>query len=265
MEKKNLIKVTSLCKAYGVERSKKYIQVLKDINFTVKEGEFVSLIGQSGAGKSTLLRSLAGLVHPSHGEIIFEGKKIKEPDPNISMVFQNFALFPWLNVYKNVSFGIDNNLKISKNEINDRVKKLIKMIGLEGNEKSYPREISGGMKQRVGFARALAAEPTLLLLDEPFSALDVVTSKQLSDQLINMWLSQQIVTKSIVMITHDIEQAVQMSDRIILLDSNPGRIAKVYNIDIPRNQRTISSISSIVEEITNEIVVMTELNVNKNF
>ena len=140
MEKKNLIKVTSLCKDYGVERSKKYIQVLKDINFTVKEGEFVSLIGQSGAGKSTLLRSLAGLVHPSHGEIIFEGKKIKEPDPNISMVFQNFALFPWLNVYKNVSFGIDNNLKISKNEINDRVKKLIKMIGLEGNEKSYPRE-----------------------------------------------------------------------------------------------------------------------------
>ncbi|WBM76877.1 hypothetical protein OHI04_08850 [Lactococcus lactis] len=119
--------------------------------------------------------------------------------------------------------------------------------------------------QSLGFARALAAEPTLLLLDEPFSALDVVTSKQLSDQLINMWLSQQIVTKSIVMITHDIEQAVQMSDRIILLDSNPGRIEKVYNIDIPRNQRTISSISSIVEEITNEMVVMTELNVNKNF
>ena len=131
-----------------------------------------------------------------------------------------------------------NRKEISREQINKRVSNLIEMIGLTGFEKAYPRELSGGMKQRVGFARALAIEPSLLLLDEPFSALDIITASQLSNDLLEIWLNNQIATKSIVMITHDVQQAVQLSDRVVLMDANPGRIAKIYSIDIPRNQRS---------------------------
>lgn len=254
MENTELLKVEAVSKNFEVEERKFGLKILDDVSLSVKTNEFVSIIGQSGAGKSTLLRSIAGLLKPTTGKIIFENKVLEEPDANISMVFQNFALFPWLTVEKNIEFGLESNRNLSRDQIKRRVSNLVEMIGLIGYEKAYPRELSGGMKQRVGFARALATEPSLLLLDEPFSALDVVTAKQLSEDLIQIWLGNQIATKSIIMITHDVQQAVQLSDRIILMDSNPGRIGKIYQIDIPREERSIKTIVGAVEEITQELV-----------
>ncbi|MFQ7237061.1 MAG: ABC transporter ATP-binding protein, partial [Enterococcus hulanensis] len=233
---------------------KDHLKVLENIDLTVKTNEFLSIIGQSGTGKSTLLRSIAGLLRPTTGEITFENKTITEPDANISMVFQHFALFPWLTVEKNISFGLENRVGLSREQIKKRVNNLIEMIGLTGFEKAYPRELSGGMKQRVGFARALAIEPSLLLLDEPFSALDIVTASQLSNDLLDIWLNNQIATKSIVMITHDVQQAVQLSDRVVLMDSNPGRVTKIYRIDVPRSERSPKTIINIVDRITKEMI-----------
>ncbi|MGK0550611.1 ABC transporter ATP-binding protein [Enterococcus faecalis] len=254
MENRELLKVEAVCKNFQSDDHQSDLQVLEDITLNVYKNEFVSIVGQSGAGKSTLLRSIAGLLSPTTGKIIFEDKLLNKPDPNISMVFQHFALFPWLTVEKNIAFGLENNRGLSREQINHRVNNLIEMIGLAGYEKAYPRELSGGMKQRVGFARALATEPSLLLLDEPFSALDIVTAKQLSEDLIDIWLGNQIATKSIIMITHDVQQAVQLSDRIILMDSHPGRIGKIYKVDIPRGKRSIKNIVDAVEEITAELV-----------
>ena len=248
MENKELLSIKSVYKEFEIEGHSEHLKVLENIDLTVKTNEFLSIIGQSGTGKSTLLRSIAGLLRTTRGEITFEDKIINEPDANIGMVFKHFALFPWLTVEKNISFGLENRKEISREQINKRVSNLIEMIGLTGFEKAYPRELSGGMKQRVGFARALAIEPSLLLLDEPFSA------SQLSNDLLEIWLNNQIATKSIVMITHDVQQAVQLSDRVVLMDANPGRIAKIYSIDIPRNQRSPKTTIDIVEQITEEMV-----------
>lgn len=260
MENNELLNVKSVCKEFEIEGHKEHLKVLENVDLTVKNNEFLSIIGQSGTGKSTLLRSIAGLLQPTKGEITFENKTITEPDANISMVFQHFALFPWLTVEKNISFGLENRDDISREQMGKRVSNLIDMIGLTGFEKAYPRELSGGMKQRVGFARALAIEPSLLLLDEPFSALDIITSSQLSNDLLKIWLGNQIATKSIVMITHDVEQAVQLSDRVVLMDSNPGRVAQIYQIDIPRSQRSPKTTINIVEQITTEMIRRMKIN-----
>lgn len=254
MENTELLNVKAVCKEFEIEGHKDHLKVLENIDLTVKTNEFLSIIGQSGTGKSTLLRSIAGLLRPTTGEITFGNKTITEPDANISMVFQHFALFPWLTVEKNISFGLENRVGLSREQIKKRVNNLIEMIGLTGFEKAYPRELSGGMKQRVGFARALAIEPSLLLLDEPFSALDIVTASQLSNDLLDIWLNNQIATKSIVMITHDVQQAVQLSDRVVLMDSNPGRVAKIYRIDVPRSERSPKTIINIVDRITKEMI-----------
>ncbi len=260
MENNELLNVKSVCKEFEIEGHKEHLKVLENVDLTVKNNEFLSIIGQSGTGKSTLLRSIAGLLQPTKGEITFENKTITEPDANISMVFQHFALFPWLTVEKNISFGLENRDDISREQMGKRVSNLIDMIGLTGFEKAYPRELSGGMKQRVGFARALAIEPSLLLLDEPFSALDIITSSQLSNDLLKIWLGNQIATKSIVMITHDVQQAVQLSDRVVLMDSNPGRVAQIYQIDIPRSQRSPKTTINIVEQITAEMIRRMKIN-----
>lgn len=260
MENNKLLRIETVSKTFDLDKNKKPLTVLEDINFTIKTNEFVSIVGQSGAGKSTLLRSIAGLSKPTRGRIIFENKRIEQPDANMSMVFQNFALFPWLTVEKNIAFGLENDKELSREQVMLRVNNLIELIGLTGYEKAYPRELSGGMKQRVGFARALATEPSLLLLDEPFSALNVVTAKQLSEDLLTIWLGNQIATKSIVMITHDVQQAVQLSDRIILMDANPGRIGKIYKVDIPRDKRSIKNIVNAVEEITEELLTRIQTN-----
>lgn len=254
MENTELLNVRAVSKEFEIEGRKEQLKVLENIDLTVQTNEFLSIIGQSGTGKSTLLRSIAGLLKPTRGVITFENKTLTEPDANISMVFQHFALFPWLTVEKNISFGLESLEGLSREQISLRVSNLIEMIGLKGFEKAYPRELSGGMKQRVGFARALAIEPSLLLLDEPFSALNIVTASQLSNDLLEIWLGNQIATKSIVMITHDVQQAVQLSDRVVLMDANPGRVAKIYPITIPRNQRSPKTILPIVEQITKEMI-----------
>lgn len=210
-----------LTKYYG--EGARRIQVLRDITLEIREGEFIALLGASGSGKSTLLRLLAGLAEPSGGTIWFRDKEIKGPNPHTAMVFQSFALFPWLTVYENVEVGL-LNANIAEMARRRRVLKAIDIIGLDGFEDAYPKELSGGMRQRVGFARALVVEPELLLMDESFSALDVLTADNLKRELLSLWTSGQIPTRAILMVTHNIEEAVSMADRIIVLGHDPGTI-----------------------------------------
>lgn len=206
--------------------------VLKDINFSLYEGEIIALLGKSGAGKSTLLRIIAGLIHPTRGEIYYRGEKVIEPVEGVAMVFQNFALMPWLTVLQNVELGLEAQ-GISRNDRRERALKAIDTIGLDGFESAYPRELSGGMRQRVGLARALVVNPDLLLMDEPFSALDVLTSENLLTDILDLWLEKKTNTKGILVVTHDIEEAVTLSDRILIFGSDPGHIHAELVVDLP--------------------------------
>jgi NitT/TauT family transport system ATP-binding protein len=191
---------------------------------SLKTDEIVSLLGRSGSGKSTLLRIIAGLARPTEGTVTISGQPVAGPAEDVAMVFQSFALFPWLNVLDNVEIGPRAN-GVPLEETRRRALKAIDTIGLDGFESAYPKELSGGMRQRVGFARALVMQPKILLMDEPFSALDVLTAETLRTDLLDLWQEGRIPIKSILMVTHNIEEAVLMSDRIMVLSSNPGRIA----------------------------------------
>lgn len=206
--------------------------VLKDINFTMYEGEIVALLGKSGSGKSTLLRLIAGLLNPTRGEIFYRNKRVQGPAHGISMVFQHFALMPWLTVFQNVELGLEA-LGVPKEERRERTLKAIDTIGLDGFESAYPRELSGGMRQRVGFARALVVNPDLLLMDEPFSALDVLTAENLLSDLLNLWQEKKTNTKGILFVTHDIEEAAWIADKIIVFGSDPGYIRTEIKVDMP--------------------------------
>jgi len=208
------------------------ITVLEDISFTLEEGEFVAILGPSGAGKSTLLRAIAGLITPTHGEVLYRGKLVEGVNPGISMVFQSAALFPWLTVLENVELGLKAK-GLPPKERREKAIKMIDLIGLDGFESAYPKELSGGMRQRVGFARALVVEPEVLLMDEPFSGLDILTAENLRNDLLDLWIEHKIPTKSILLITHSIEEAVYLADRVIILDRNPGRIKQEIYIDLP--------------------------------
>jgi NitT/TauT family transport system ATP-binding protein len=208
------------------------IQVLDDVNLTLKKGEIVGLLGRSGSGKSTLLRIIAGLLRPSGGDVIYEGRKVTGPVDGTAMVFQTFALFPWLTVLENVEAGLEA-MSVPAKESRTRALKAIDLIGLDGFESAYPREISGGMRQRVGFARALVVEPKILLMDEPFSALDVLTAETLRTDLLDLWTEHKLPIQSILLVTHNIEEAVFMCDRILVFSSNPGRIAAEIQIPFP--------------------------------
>ncbi len=197
--------------------------VLNDINVQVSAGEFVALLGPSGSGKSTLLRILAGLLRPTEGEVLFKGVPQYRPNPHLAIVFQSFALFPWLTVLQNVELGLEA-LDLPPTQRLRRALAAIDTIGLDGFEDAFPKELSGGMRQRVGFARALVVEPELLFMDEPFSALDVLTAANLRRELLSLWHSKRIPTRAIVMVTHNIEDAVSMADRIIVLGADPGTI-----------------------------------------
>lgn len=245
-----LLQAKNIAKSF--HKGKETIHVLEKINFDVYEGEIVALLGKSGSGKSTLLRIIAGLLPPSSGTVMFNQEEINEPNKDMSMVFQSFALFPWLNVFDNVAFGLQS-LNFPTDVVQTRTKKMIDLIGLSSYEKAYPKELSGGMKQRVGFARALAIEPKLLLLDEPFSSLDIFTSYKLRHDLLSLWQNQQISTKSMVLITHNVEEAVMMSDRIVLLDSNPGRINHEFKVKLSRAERNKLNTLSVVEEISDTL------------
>jgi NitT/TauT family transport system ATP-binding protein len=212
--------------------------VLNDVNFQMYEGEIVALLGKSGSGKSTLLRLIAGLLQPTRGEVVYRGRTVNTPAQGISMVFQNFALMPWLTVLQNVELGLEAQ-QISRDLRRDRALKAIDMIGLDGFESAYPRELSGGMKQRVGFARALVVNPDLLLMDEPFSALDVLTADNLLSDLLDLWQSNQTQTKGILFVTHNIAEAVWLADRILVLGNDPGYIRAELTVELPhpRNQQ----------------------------
>lgn len=223
----NLILAKNVGQNFEIEGVKQH--VLSDINFKVKKGEFVCIVGPSGCGKSTLLRIVSGLVKPTSGEINLESKKL-------AMVFQNFALFPWLTVEENVAFGL-KMLGSKKSEAEKIVKEQIAAMGLSGVEEKHPKELSGGMRQRVGIARALAINPEVLLLDEPFSALDIFTAKKLRADLLAIWKERKL---TILMVSHLVEEAVELADRILVMSANPGKIKETINVDLgrPRNTRS---------------------------
>ncbi|EME26085.1 ABC transporter, sulfate transport, ATP-binding protein isoform 2 [Galdieria sulphuraria] len=216
------------------------VPIIRDINFSLFEGEILCLLGPSGSGKSTILRIAAGLTRPTEGFVYYQGKELHGINEGAAIVFQNFALFPWLTVSENVELGIRG----AKSKIQRKAKaeKAIDMIGLDGYENAYPKELSGGMRQRVGFARAIAVEPELLCMDEPFSALDVLTGENLKSELLRLWQAGEIPTKSILIVTHSIEEAVGLADRIIILGKDPGHIRSLLRIPLshPRDRKSRS-------------------------
>jgi NitT/TauT family transport system ATP-binding protein len=216
----------------GFARGSGEVLVLADVDLSLRAGEIVGLLGRSGSGKSTLLRIIAGLISPSGGDVIYRGRPINGPAEGIAMVFQTFALFPWLTVLQNVEAGLEA-LSVPANESRRRALSAIDLIGLDGFESAYPRELSGGMRQRVGFARALVVEPTILLLDEPFSALDVLTAETIRTDLLDLWVERRLPIKSMLLVTHNIEEAVFMCDRILLFSSNPGRVSAEIEVTFP--------------------------------
>ena len=207
--------------------------VLEGVSMSLKAGEIVALLGRSGCGKSTLLRIISGLIHPTEGTVAISGEPVTGPAKDVAMVFQSFALFPWLDVLDNVEIGLRAS-GVPLDETRHRALKGIDTIGLDGFESAYPKELSGGMRQRVGFARALVMQPKILLMDEPFSALDVLTAETLRTDLLDLWQEGRMPIKSILMVTHNIEEAVLMADRILVLSSNPGRIASEIPVTIPQ-------------------------------
>ena len=200
-----------------------HVLVLDEINLELRDGEFIALLGPSGSGKSSLLRILAGLAQPSSGEVLVHGTPLRATNPQVAIVFQSFALYPWLTVRENVELGLLAT-GLSGAERRERSLRVIDLIGLDGFEDAYPKELSGGMKQRVGFARALVVEPEVLFMDEPFSALDVLTADNLRHELLDLWREKKIPTRAILMVTHNIAEAVSMADRLLVFGANPGRI-----------------------------------------
>ncbi|ANZ21460.1 ABC transporter ATP-binding protein [Streptomyces noursei ATCC 11455] len=209
------------------------LPVLSGIDLTVRAGEIVALLGKSGSGKSTLLRCLAGLIPPSTGTVAYRGTPLTGANPGTAMVFQTFALLPWLTVQQNVELGLEAR-GIPADRRSEAALQAIDLIGLDGFETAYPKELSGGMRQRVGFARALVVEPDVLMMDEPFSALDVLTAENLRGELMELWESGQFPTRAIVVVTHNIEEAVLMADRIIVLGSRPGTIRETFDVALDR-------------------------------
>ncbi|QHC34117.1 AAA-associated domain-containing protein [Komagataeibacter xylinus] len=224
-----LVRIVNCRQAYPKESSTDLV-VLDGVNLSIRSGEIVGLLGRSGSGKSTLLRIIAGLLPPTGGEVIWKGKRLEGPAAGISMVFQSFALFPWLTVQKNVELGLEAQ-GVAPAEREKLAEDAIHLIGLGGYENAYPKELSGGMRQRVGLARALVVRPDLLLMDEPFSALDVLTAENLRTDLVELWAEKKLPIQSILLVTHNIEEAVLMCDRILIFSSNPGRVA--YELQVP--------------------------------
>ncbi|MGA2829952.1 MAG: nitrate/sulfonate/bicarbonate ABC transporter ATP-binding protein [Streptosporangiaceae bacterium] len=225
------------------------LPVLEDISLQLHAGEIVALLGKSGSGKSTLLRCIAGLIAPTTGTVACRGTAINGANPGVAMVFQTFALLPWLTVRANTEMGLEAR-GMPPAERHRRALKMIDLIGLDGFEQAYPRELSGGMRQRVGFARALVVEPDALLMDEPFSALDVLTAENLRNELLSLWGGKDFPTKAILIVTHNIEEAVQMADRIFVLSSSPGRFKAEIHCRLPRpRDRRSPEFEALVDQI----------------
>lgn len=226
-----IIEVIEVQKSFK-KNDKQDLLVLQNINLRMYEGEIIAILGKSGSGKSTLLRIIAGLITASNGSAYYRGKPVNGPVRGIAMVFQTFALLPWLTVLQNVELGLEA-LGLSYTERRERALKAIDMIGLDGFETALPKELSGGMRQRVGFARALVVNPDILLMDEPFSALDVLTADNLKSDLIDLWQSKKTGLNGILFVTHSIEEAITIADRIIIFNSNPGTIRADLKVTLP--------------------------------
>ncbi|MEE4070611.1 nitrate/sulfonate/bicarbonate ABC transporter ATP-binding protein [Pseudomonas viridiflava] len=252
VEKRCLVDVQKVRHVYG--KASKERLVLDDVTLQLNENEIIGLLGRSGSGKSTLLRSIAGLVVPTEGKVIFPDRTPGKA-MSVGMVFQSFALFPWLTVLENVEVGLEAQ-GVPAQQRRKRALAAIDLIGLDGFESAYPKELSGGMRQRVGMARALVIDPDVLLMDEPFSALDVLTAETLRTDLLDMWSEGRMPIKSILMVTHNIAEAVLMCDRILLFSSNPGRVISEIKVDLPQpRNRQDPVFQALVEEI---YVLMTQ-------
>jgi NitT/TauT family transport system ATP-binding protein len=226
-----IIEVTQVCKSFKTGERQE-LHVLENIDFKMEEGEIIAILGKSGSGKSTLLRIIAGLIQASQGTVFYRGQPVQSPVRGIAMVFQSFALLPWLTVLQNVELGLEA-LGVERAERRERALKAIDTIGLDGFETAFPKELSGGMRQRVGFARALVVNPDILLMDEPFSALDVLTADNLKSDLMDLWQSKKTGLNGILFVTHSIEEAILLADRIIIFNSNPGSIRSDLKITLP--------------------------------
>lgn len=254
-----LLELRQVNKRFASTDHREDIVVLKDIDFSLHPGEIVAILGRSGCGKSTLLRIICGLTPASDGQVFYRNQPVSRPVAGISMVFQTFGLFPWLTVLENVELGLEAQ-GVPATERRQRALAAIDMIGLDGFESAYPKELSGGMRQRVGFARALVVNPDVLLMDEAFSALDVPTSETLRGDLLDLWLERQIPTRAILMVSHSIEETLMIADRIVVLDSNPGRVKAELPITLkhPRDytapvfRRLVEQIYEIMTATTGE-------------
>jgi NitT/TauT family transport system ATP-binding protein len=231
-----LLDVQDVCKSFRKPDGDELV-VLEKVNLRLRPGEVVGLLGRSGSGKSTLLRLISGLDGPTSGVVNYLGQPVFGPAQGIAMVFQSFALFPWLTVLENVNLGLEAQ-GVPEAEMRKRSLQAIDLIGLDGFESAYPRELSGGMRQRVGFARALVVHPNVLLMDESFSALDVLTAETLRTDFLELWGEGQLPIKSVLMVTHNIEEAVQMCDRLLIFSINPGRVISEIPVDLPQPRHT---------------------------
>ena len=244
-----ILNVDKVSQVFSTGSGEARAPVLSDVSMRMKTGEIVALLGRSGSGKSTLLRIISGLTRPTEGTVKIGGEPVDGPAKEVAMVFQSFALFPWLDVLDNVEIGPRSN-GVPLDETRKRALKAIDTIGLDGFESAYPKELSGGMRQRVGFARALVMQPTILLMDEPFSALDVLTAETLRTDLLDLWQEGRMPIKAILMVTHNIEEAVLMADRVLVLSSNPGRIASEIPVTLPHpRDRLTPEFRDLVEKI----------------
>lgn len=243
-----IVSVEHLTKTFSTPEGKP-LPVLDDISLSVAEGEIVALLGKSGSGKSTLLRCIAGLIAPSTGLVRYRGRALDGANPGVAMVFQTFALLPWLTVLQNVELGLEAR-GVEPRARRERAERVIDLIGLDGFESAFPKELSGGMRQRVGFARALVVEPDALLMDEPFSALDVLTAENLRRELLSLWEEKDFPTNAMLIVTHNIEEAVLLADRILVLETNPGRIREEIAVGLARpRDRRAKGFETLVDRI----------------
>ncbi len=243
-----LLELKDVGHSYVLDSGQK-LKVIQDISLSLMPHESLVVLGPSGSGKSTLLRILAGLIEPTQGDAYLRGKPLESTNPEVAMVFQHSALLPWFNVQENISMGLRSQ-RLPESEVRERVKRAIDLVGLEGFEEAYPRELSGGMKQRVGLARAIVMERPILCLDEPFSALDVLAAEGLRKEVLNLWLSRKTSIESLVLITHNIIEAASIGSRILVLGSSPGQIKISFKNDLPypRDERS-AAFKSLVDDI----------------
>ncbi|MGB9732726.1 MAG: ABC transporter ATP-binding protein [Candidatus Micrarchaeia archaeon] len=239
----------------NIHYSIKGLHIIEEVTFSAEKDEFVSIIGPSGCGKSTLLRIMAGLIKPIRGKVLYNGEVVDKPNKDISFVFQDFALLPWLTNIENVKLGL-SLFDMSEEEKEKKARLLFKKMGLEGFEEGYPNMLSGGMKQRVGIARAIISDPKVLLMDEPFSSLDELTAEALRKDIIQMLRSPEIPVSLVVMVTHNVEEAIELSNKIVVLSERPSRVKEVKKIalEYPRNKRS----GDFLDEVNHIYKVLTE-------